>query len=73
MKPFTKEQREAFEIACKQLIDWRKKNLCPHDVIVIDSTHAEVLIGMMSFPFGYGVPTDLKAKLDSIEPDKEAE
>lgn len=57
MKPFTKQQREEFETACKPLIDWRINNLCPHDVIVIDATTAEILSGMMAFQHLKDEPT----------------
>ncbi len=44
------EKRKSFEIACQPLLEWRKKHLCPHDVIVIDASFAEVLNGEFGFP-----------------------
>lgn len=48
-KPFTDDEKKEFEEACKPLVDWRRKNLCPHDTIIIDAVSAEVLSGMMAF------------------------
>lgn len=44
------ELRKKFEELAQPLIDFINENYHPHCTIVIDSTHAELLEGLMGFP-----------------------
>lgn len=50
----TNEQICEFENAAKPLVDWLRKNGCPHDMVIVETTHAELFNGEIGIPFYEG-------------------
>lgn len=55
MKRSIKDVKE-FQDAAKPLVDWLRKNGCPHDKIIVNQINAEMVCGEMSVNFYEGVP-----------------
>ena len=45
--------KELFEV-CKPVVEYMRKNYCPHDTLLITQSHAEIVSGQkcVQFPMG---------------------
>ena len=50
------DDMEEFQDAAKPLVDWLRKNGCPHDQVIVNQINAEMVRGEMSVNFYEGVP-----------------